>query len=39
MVLGTVVMTNRTLLTIAEDEIVATVEETAIRIKEECGKN
>ncbi len=36
---GRVVMRNRTLLTIHEDEIVATVEETAIRIRKQFGKN
>ena len=34
---GKVVMKNRKLLTIAEDEIMATVEETAIRIKKQFG--
>ncbi len=36
---GKVVMKNRKLLTIAEDEIMATVEETAIRIKKQFGMN
>jgi 5-methylthioadenosine/S-adenosylhomocysteine deaminase len=36
---GEVVMKNRKLLTIAEDEIMATVEETAIRIKKQFGMN
>ncbi|MGZ6291147.1 MAG: amidohydrolase [Syntrophales bacterium] len=36
---GRVVMKNRKLLTITEDEIMATVGETAIRIKKQFGKN
>jgi 5-methylthioadenosine/S-adenosylhomocysteine deaminase len=36
---GKVVMKNRTLLTLHEDEIMATVEETAIRIRKQFGKN
>jgi 5-methylthioadenosine/S-adenosylhomocysteine deaminase len=36
---GKVVMKNRKLLTLDEDEIVATVEETAIRIKKQFGTN
>ncbi|MGZ3608180.1 MAG: amidohydrolase [Syntrophales bacterium] len=36
---GRVVMKNRKLLTITEDAIMATVEETAIRIKKQFGKN
>lgn len=36
---GKVVMKNRKLLTIAEDEMMATVEETAIKIKKQFGMN
>ncbi len=36
---GKVVMKNRKLLTIHEDEIMATVEETAIRIRKQLSKN
>jgi len=36
---GKVVMKNRKLLTLHEDEIMAAVEETAIRIKKEFGTN
>ncbi len=36
---GKVVMKNRKLLTLHEDEIMATVEETAIRIKKQFGIN
>jgi 5-methylthioadenosine/S-adenosylhomocysteine deaminase len=36
---GKVVMKNRRLLTLAEDEIMSTVEETAIRIQKQLGMN